>query len=90
MSGGTPIAMKIGRLTGYFQERQMVTWKDHYVERQRRRDEIASARQHRALAELERGSRSRVAVGQSLTAFFGTLPAKLMASLRRQAGLHGS
>lgn len=68
----------------------MVTWKDYYVERQRRRDEMASARQHRALAELERGSHSRAAAGQGRPAFFGTLLAKLMASPRQQAGLHGS
>lgn len=68
----------------------MVTWKDYYVERQRRRDEIESARQHRAVAGRLHRSRSEPEVGQGRTAFLGTLLAKLMASLQRKAGVQGS
>lgn len=68
----------------------MVTWKDYYVERQRRRDEIESARQHRAVARRLHRPHSASAVGQGRTVLFGALLAKLVASLRRQARVQGS
>ncbi|MFW6042703.1 MAG: hypothetical protein ACOC9C_03390 [Chloroflexota bacterium] len=64
----------------------MITWKDYYVERQRRHDEMESVRRHRAAAEREHWS----PLGSGRTAFLGALLARLIASLRRQAGLHGS